>query len=76
MQCCRDAERWRAVWVATELVGSGAALSVAAAALRQLVADDGAERAAQLWQETGLDLLSFMPSVRLHLHRRPCAATS
>ena len=49
--------------LATELVSSGAALSVAAAALRQLVADEGAERAAQLWQATGLDLLSFMPSV-------------
>ena len=41
----------------------GAAVSVVAVALQRLAADVGPDQAAQLWQDTGLDLLSFMPSV-------------
>lgn len=45
------------------LVDMGFAVSVVAAALRRLAEEQGPQQAAELWQATGLDLLSFLPSV-------------
>jgi len=48
----------------TELVSGGGALDVVAACLRQLEAEKGGPAMAAAWQATGLDILSFAPSVR------------
>ena len=47
-----------------ELIASGGALDVVAACLKQLEAEKGSAGMAAAWQATGVDILSFAPSVR------------